>query len=61
MKWLEDMGLMPFIDEVQVGDKKTSVAYIDDKGYRFDNWADTLKDFLGEGEATWNLTPRNLQ
>lgn len=60
VKWLEENGLMLYIDELQVGVKRSAVAYIDDKGYRFDNWEQTLKDFMVEGEEVWNLTPRNL-
>jgi len=40
--WLENQGIKECIDDVVWG-KPNAVIYIDDKGYRFENWNDTLK------------------
>ena len=41
-EWLENHGVKEYIDDVVWG-KPNAVIYIDDKGYRFENWNDTLK------------------
>ncbi len=40
-EWLENHGVKEYIDDVVWG-KPNAVIYIDDKGYRFENWNDTL-------------------
>ena len=44
--WLEQHGL-PDVDNILVTDSKLgAIAYIDDRGIRFTNWADMEKYFL---------------
>ena len=40
-EWLENHGVKEYIDDVVWG-KPNAVIYIDDNGYRFENWNDTL-------------------
>jgi len=40
--WLENQGIKECIDDVVWG-KPNAVIYIDDKGYRFENWNDTIE------------------
>ena len=46
--WLEDRGLKKYFDEVS-NFKIPASIYVDDRGYKFKNWKDTVKDIL-EGE-----------
>ena len=46
MKWLDDNGFLPYLAEVHVGVKPSAVAYIDDRGYHFQNWKYTLRTFM---------------
>ena len=39
--WLEKYNMAQFVNKV-TSEKPRGVAYIDDKGYRFSNWKDTL-------------------
>ena len=41
-EWLEEQGIKQNITDVVWG-KPNAVIYIDDKGYRFENWNDTLE------------------
>ena len=41
--WLEKYGLLDYIDEI-TSEKPRAKIYIDDNGYRFDNWKKTLID-----------------
>jgi ribonucleotide monophosphatase NagD (HAD superfamily) len=41
-EWLEKYGIKEYIEDVVWG-KPNAVIYIDDKGYRFENWNDTLE------------------
>lgn len=40
-KWLRDKLISEFINDVVWG-KPHALLYIDDKGYRFENWKDTI-------------------
>lgn len=40
-EWLESHGIMKYVEEVVWG-KPHAALYIDDKGYRFENWENTL-------------------
>tara|TARA_A100001515_G_scaffold16673_1_gene12134 strand:+ start:3080 stop:3475 length:396 start_codon:yes stop_codon:yes gene_type:complete len=40
--WLQKHAVLQYIDEVVWG-KPHALIYIDDKGYRFKNWNDTIK------------------
>lgn len=40
-EWLQKHDLLKYITEV-TAEKPRAFLYIDDKGYRFDNWNDTL-------------------
>lgn len=40
-EWLQKHGLLKFISEV-TSEKPRAFLYIDDKGYRFENWDNTL-------------------
>ena len=42
--WLADKGVSSYINEV-TSEKPRAIAYIDDKGLRFTDWATTLKQF----------------
>lgn len=44
IQWLEDNGYLKYVQEV-TSEKPRACLYIDDNGYRFHNWKDTL-DFL---------------
>ena len=44
-QWLENRGVKQFVKDVVWG-KPHAIIYIDDKGYRFENWGDTNR-FLG--------------
>lgn len=41
-EWLEEHTLLECVEEVVWG-KPHAAVYIDDKGYRFENWQNTLK------------------
>tara|TARA_R110000824_G_scaffold5670_3_gene26053 strand:+ start:15352 stop:15753 length:402 start_codon:yes stop_codon:yes gene_type:complete len=41
-QWLEDHNVLQYVDEITC-EKPRAQIYIDDKGYRFENWEDTLK------------------
>ena len=41
-EWLSKYNLLQYIHEITC-EKPRAVAYIDDKGYRFNNWNSTLK------------------
>ncbi len=41
-EWLKQYGLFEYITEI-TSEKPRAVLYIDDKGYRFSSWKDTLK------------------
>lgn len=41
-EWLEKYGIADCVAEV-TSEKPRSFLYIDDNGYRFENWTDTLK------------------
>lgn len=40
--WLDKYGLVKYIDDI-TSEKPRAFMYIDDKGYKFENWDDTLK------------------
>jgi histidinol phosphatase-like enzyme len=40
-EWLDKYNLTPYITDIMWG-KPNAIIYIDDKGYRFNNWQDTL-------------------
>ena len=42
IEWLTKHNVMQYISEV-TAEKPRSQVYIDDKGYRFENWHDTMK------------------
>ncbi len=42
-EWLERYGLMDYVNEI-TSEKPRAKIYIDDNGYRFENWEDTIKD-----------------
>ena len=42
IEWLTKHNVMQYISEV-TSEKPRSQIYIDDKGYRFENWKDTMK------------------
>tara|TARA_B100001059_G_C17811047_1_gene572272 strand:- start:888 stop:1286 length:399 start_codon:yes stop_codon:yes gene_type:complete len=42
-KWLDQHKITNYIDDVIWG-KPNAIIYIDDKGYRFQNWHQTIKD-----------------
>jgi len=44
--WLEKYEIDSYIEDIVWG-KPNALVYIDDKGYRFENWDDTL-NFIGE-------------
>jgi hypothetical protein len=46
IEWLEKHDVMKYVSEV-TSEKPRSQIYIDDKGYRFENWDNTMK-FLEE-------------
>ena len=41
-EWLTEHGVMKYVKEI-TSEKPRSQIYIDDKGYHFKNWDDTLK------------------
>jgi|TARA_R110000824_G_scaffold137578_2_gene301736 hypothetical protein len=41
-EWLESHGVLECVDEITC-EKPRARVYIDDKGYRFNNWEDTLE------------------
>mgnify|MGYP003118900712 CR=1 FL=1 len=41
-QWLKNHKVFQYIDEITC-EKPRAQIYIDDKGYRFENWQDTLK------------------
>ena len=41
-EWLEEYDVMQYVTEI-TAEKPRSQIYIDDKGYHFQNWKDTLK------------------
>jgi len=40
--WLEEHGVLKYVSEI-TAEKPRAFLYIDDKGYRFENWSDTMK------------------
>tara|TARA_B100000287_G_scaffold433560_1_gene495582 strand:- start:402 stop:797 length:396 start_codon:yes stop_codon:yes gene_type:complete len=42
IEWLTKHNVMKYISEV-TAEKPRSQIYIDDKGYRFENWVDTMR------------------
>jgi 5'(3')-deoxyribonucleotidase len=42
-KWLKDYNVLQYINEITC-EKPRAQIYIDDKGYRFENWKDTLQN-----------------
>ena len=42
-EWLEKYGLIDFVSEI-TSEKPRAKIYIDDNGYRFENWEKTLND-----------------
>lgn len=40
--WLEEHGVLKYVSEI-TAEKPRAFLYIDDKGYRFENWPDTMK------------------
>ncbi len=47
--WLEEHGVLKYVSEI-TAEKPRAFLYIDDKGYRFENWSDTMK-FLEDFDA----------
>jgi hypothetical protein len=45
-EWLEKYGVMQYVSEV-TAEKPRANIYIDDKGYHFKNWNDTI-EYIGE-------------
>jgi len=45
-EWLVEYNLDTYISDIQF-EKPHAKYYVDDKGYRFENWEDTM-EFLGE-------------
>ena len=45
-EWLEKYGLLDYVNEI-TSEKPRAKIYIDDNGYRFENWAKTLNDIEG--------------
>jgi ribonucleotide monophosphatase NagD (HAD superfamily) len=41
-EWLEKYGIMKYVKEV-TSEKPRALLYIDDNGYRFENWQSTLE------------------
>ena len=46
-EWLEKHNVMKYVKEI-TEEKPRSQIYIDDKGYHFENWNDTLNYLRGE-------------
>ena len=42
VEWLEKYGIMKYVNEV-TSEKPRALLYIDDNGYRFENWQSTLE------------------
>jgi len=42
VEWLEKYGIMKYVKEV-TSEKPRALLYIDDNGYRFENWQSTLE------------------
>ena len=40
--WLQKYDILKYVSEI-TAEKPRALLYIDDKGYRFDNWKETLK------------------
>ncbi len=40
--WLEEHNVLKYVSEI-TAEKPRAFLYIDDKGYRFENWSDTMK------------------
>jgi hypothetical protein len=47
--WLEKHNVLKYVSEI-TAEKPRAFLYIDDKGYRFENWPDTMK-FLEDFDA----------
>ena len=47
IEWLEEHDMAQYITKV-TAEKPRGVQYIDDKGYRFNNWEETLKFIANE-------------
>ena len=45
-QWLKDYNVFQYVDEITC-EKPRAQIYIDDKGYHFQNWKDTLKHVRG--------------
>lgn len=45
-EWLTDNGFIDYVTEI-TSEKPRAELYIDDNGYRFENWTDTIK-FINE-------------
>jgi hypothetical protein len=45
-EWLEKHGVMKHVSEI-TAEKPRAFLYIDDKGYRFNNWKDTMRFLEG--------------
>tara|TARA_B100000035_G_C20935972_1_gene525249 strand:- start:478 stop:870 length:393 start_codon:yes stop_codon:yes gene_type:complete len=41
-EWLEKHDVMQYVEEI-TAEKPRAFLYIDDKGYRFENWYDTMR------------------
>ena len=46
VEWLKKYGLIDYISEV-THEKPRAMIYIDDKGYRFKSWSDTIRYLKG--------------
>lgn len=57
--WLEEKGIDKYVDHLDIGRKFSAVAYIDDKGYRFKDWKQTLEDFANP--SLLGLTPEGVE
>ena len=42
IEWLKEYNVLQYVKEV-TAEKPRAFLYIDDKGYRFENWLDTMK------------------
>ena len=42
VEWLEKYGIMKYVKEV-TSEKPRALLYVDDNGYRFENWQSTLE------------------
>ena len=41
IEWLKENGFYPYIKDVVI-EKPRAILYIDDKGYKFNNWIETI-------------------